>query len=82
MYLTTVLDPISIFPIRFQYTSGSVYVANVTANTTGEVVLEKFQACVGEHKPCKLIYLIYHGKDIQLIDTLERIRIKVNVKHL
>ena len=80
MYLTTVLDPISIFPIRLQYTSGSVYyVANVTANTTGEVLLEKFQACVGEHKPCKPIY---HGKDIQLIDTLERIRIKVNVKHL
>ncbi|RIB13174.1 hypothetical protein C2G38_2041203 [Gigaspora rosea] len=74
MLLTSLLDPIPIFPIRLQYTTGSIYVANVTIHTTGEVLLKNFQNCVGPYGPsCKLSY---HGKDMQLTDTIERLGIK------
>jgi hypothetical protein len=78
MLLTTLLDPIPIFPIRLKYFTGSIYVANVTTYTTGEVLLKNFQNCVGEYAnvACKLVY---HDKDIQLSDTLEGLGIKVNV---
>ncbi|RIB13173.1 ubiquitin-related domain-containing protein [Gigaspora rosea] len=74
MLLTSLLDPIPIFPIRLQYTTGSIYVANVTIHTTGEVLLKNFQNCVGPCGPsCKLSY---HGKDMQLTDTIEGLGIK------
>ncbi|CAG8685647.1 27597_t:CDS:2 [Gigaspora margarita] len=74
MLLTSLLDPIPIFPIRLQYTTGSIYVANMTIHTTGEVLLKNFQNCVGPYGPsCKLSY---HDKDMQLTDTIERLGIK------
>ncbi|CAG8612750.1 22897_t:CDS:2 [Dentiscutata erythropus] len=75
MLLTTLLDPVPIFPIRLKYTTGSIYVANVTVHTTGEVLLKNFHNCIGSYRsnPCKLVY---HGKDIQLTDTLEKLGIK------
>jgi hypothetical protein len=76
MHLTTVLDSTTIFPIRLQHTSGSVYVANVTSNTTGEILLKEFQACISEYKPSKLVY---NGKDIRFTDTLGKLGIKVNI---
>ncbi|CAB4387277.1 unnamed protein product [Rhizophagus irregularis] len=69
MHLTTMLDSNTIFPIRLQHTSSSVYVANVTSNTTGEVLLREFETC----EPCKLVY---NGKDIRLADTLGKLGIK------
>ncbi|CAG8809826.1 31114_t:CDS:2, partial [Gigaspora margarita] len=74
MLLTNLLDPIPVFPIRIQYTTGSIYVANVTIHTTGEVLLKNFQNCVGPYGPsCKLSY---HDKDMQLTDTIEGLGIK------
>lgn len=70
------LDSNTIFPIRLQHTSGSVYVANVTSNTTGEVLLKEFETGVSEYEPCKLVY---NGKDIRPTDTLGKLGIKVNV---
>jgi hypothetical protein len=74
MRLTTANDPIPIFPIRLQYLSGSVYVANVTAHTTGEVLLENFQACVGSSESYKLTY---YDEDIKFTDTLGKLGIEV-----
>ncbi|CAG8812369.1 28196_t:CDS:2, partial [Dentiscutata erythropus] len=64
-----------VFPIRLKYITGSVYVANVTIHTTGEVLLKNFQNCVGQYgySSCKLSY---HDKNIQLTDTIERLGIK------
>ncbi|CAG8841377.1 11837_t:CDS:1, partial [Gigaspora margarita] len=74
MLLTNLLDPIPIFPIRLQYTTGSVYVANVTIHTTGEIILKNLQNYVGPYGPyCKLSY---HCKDVQLTDTIEGLGIK------
>ncbi|CAG8654640.1 15961_t:CDS:1, partial [Dentiscutata heterogama] len=47
MLLSTLLDPVPIFPIRLQNTTGSIYVANVTRHTTGRSLLSNFQECVG-----------------------------------
>ncbi|PKC10936.1 ubiquitin-domain-containing protein [Rhizophagus irregularis] len=78
MLLTTLLDPAPIFPIRIKYyCTGSVYVANVATYTTGEVLLNSFQNCVGPNgvynESCKLVYL---EKDIKPADTLEELGIK------
>ncbi|GBC33422.2 ubiquitin-related domain-containing protein [Rhizophagus irregularis DAOM 181602=DAOM 197198] len=51
----------------------SVYVANVTSNTTGEVLLKEFETGVSEYEPCKLVY---NGKDIRPTDTLGKLGIK------
>jgi len=64
----------SIFPIRLQYLTGSIYVANVTASTTGELLLDNFQKFVGDFISYKLVY---NDKDIRFKDTLEGLRIKV-----
>ncbi|CAG8475944.1 583_t:CDS:2 [Diversispora eburnea] len=73
MLLTTLLDSVPIFPIRVKYLTGSVYVANVTTQTTGEILLKNLQNCVGDYgfASCKLVY---HDKDVQLADTLEGIK--------
>ncbi|CAG8475962.1 584_t:CDS:2 [Diversispora eburnea] len=73
MLLTTLLDPVPIFPIRVKYFTGSIYVANVTIHTTGEALLKNLYNCAGRYgfAPCKLVY---HDKDIQLADTLEGIK--------
>ena len=78
MLLTNLLDPIPIFPIRLKYTTGSVYVANVTTHTTGEILLKNLQHCVGPlgNESCKLVY---NDKDVQLADTLGGLGIKVNI---
>ena len=79
MLLTTLLDPIPIFPIRLKhYYTGSIYVANVTKYTTGEVLLRNFQNCAGKYMnlPCKLVY---DDEDIQLTDTIEELGIKVRI---
>ncbi|EXX55808.1 hypothetical protein RirG_221910 [Rhizophagus irregularis DAOM 197198w] len=81
MLLTTLLDPAPIFPIRIKYyCTGSVYVANVATYTTGEVLLNSFQNCVGPNgvynESCKLVYL---EKDIKPADTLEELGIKVDI---
>ncbi len=73
MYLIPTHPPI--FPIRLQYVSGSVYVANVTAHTTGELLSKNFQACVGDFNHS--FKLMYHGKSIQFTDTIEGLGIKV-----
>ncbi|CAB4402103.1 unnamed protein product [Rhizophagus irregularis] len=73
MRFTTVLDSVPIFPIRLKCPSGSVYVVNVTAQTTGEILLRNFQARMYNHNHHKLIYL---EKDIQFVDTLEMLGIK------
>ncbi|CAG8726837.1 4907_t:CDS:2, partial [Ambispora leptoticha] len=59
----------------FKYSLGSTYVAKVTIHTTGELLLKSFQDCIrlnGSY-PYKLVY---HGKDIQPADTLEKLGIK------
>ncbi|GBC05697.1 hypothetical protein RclHR1_06380008 [Rhizophagus clarus] len=76
MRFTTVLDPVPIFPIRLKGPSGSVYVANVTSQTTGEVLLRNFQACVYNNNNKRYHKLMYNDKDIQFVDTLERLGIK------
>ncbi|CAB5395627.1 unnamed protein product [Rhizophagus irregularis] len=73
MRFTTVLDSVPIFPIRLKCPSDSVYVVNVTAQTTGEILLRNFQARMYNHNHHKLIYL---EKDIQFVDTLEMLGIK------
>ncbi|PKC75171.1 hypothetical protein RhiirA1_387517 [Rhizophagus irregularis] len=50
-----------------------LYVANVTSNTTGEVLLKEFETGVSEYEPCKLVY---NGKDIRPTDTLGKLGIK------
>ncbi|CAB4410668.1 unnamed protein product [Rhizophagus irregularis] len=73
MRFTTVLDSVPIFPIRLKCPSGSVYVVNVTAQTTGEILLRNFQARMYNQNHHKLMYL---EKDIQFVDTLEMLGIK------
>ena len=65
----------SIFPIRLQYFTGSVYVANVTARTTGELLLDNFQKFVGGD--FETYKLVYNDKDVRFTDTLEGLGIKV-----
>ena len=65
----------SIFPIRLQYLTGSVYVANVTARTTGELLLDNFQKFVGGD--FETYKLVYNDKDVRFTDTLEGLGIKV-----
>ena len=78
MLLTNLLDPIPIFPIRLKYTTGSIYVANVTTHTTGEILLKNLQNCAGPYsnKSCKLVY---NNKDVKFVDTLGGLGIKVNI---
>ncbi|CAG8772661.1 1918_t:CDS:2, partial [Dentiscutata erythropus] len=77
MLLTTLLDPVPIFPIRIKFSLlGSVYVANVTIHTTGEVLLKNFRNCVWSNDNNLSCKLLYHDKDIQLTDTIERLGIK------
>jgi uncharacterized protein YbjQ (UPF0145 family) len=66
----------SIFPIRLQHLTGSVYVANVTARTTGELLLDNFQEFIGDNLGT-YYKLVYNDKDIRFKDTLEGLRIKV-----
>ena len=75
MHLTTVPDPPKIFPIRCRY-DFSIYVANVTAHTTGKLLLENLYACIGHDSG--FIKLIYNDKDIRLTDTAGELGIKVN----
>ena len=82
MRLTTVPDPPKIFPIRceynlFSYDHSSIYVANVTAHTTGKLLLENLHACNGYDNG--FIKLVYNDKDIRLTDTVGELEIKVNV---
>ena len=74
MHLITVPP---IFPIRLKYLSSSIYVANVTAHTTGELLLDNFQAYVGDKYSS--YKLMYNDKDIRFTDTLEKLGIKVNI---
>ena len=83
MHLTTVPDP-KIFPIRCEYNllssyygRSSIYVANVTAHTTGKLLLENLHACNGYDNG--FIKLVYNDEDIRLTDTVEELGIKVNV---
>ncbi|CAG8762013.1 11518_t:CDS:2 [Dentiscutata erythropus] len=76
MLLTTLIDPVPIFLIRLKYITGSVYIANVTIHTTGEVLLKNFKSCVGPHNYYSTCKLSYHGKDIQFTDTIEKLGIK------
>ena len=78
MRLTTV-DPLPIFPIRLQSPLDSVYVANVNAQTTGEILLRSFLVRFGYDSKYQSYKLVYHDKDIQFIDTIERLGIRVCV---
>ncbi|CAG8542841.1 1184_t:CDS:2, partial [Paraglomus occultum] len=73
MRLTTAPAP-PVFPIRIQFLTKSVYVANVNTHTTGELLLKNFQACVGESY--SHYKLTYDDKDIRFADTLEKLGIK------
>lgn len=79
MLLTSLFDPVPIFPIRIEFPdTGSIYVANITPHTTGEVLLANFLSCAlpletGAFK------LVYHDKDVQPDDTLEGLGIKVDI---
>ncbi|CAG8786093.1 14299_t:CDS:2 [Cetraspora pellucida] len=86
MLLTTLLDPAPIFPINLEYTchkyfpastasTASTYVANVTIRTTGKLLLKSFQNCIGLNTN-KHYKLVYHDKDIQPDDTLEKLGVK------
>ncbi len=64
-----------IFPIHVKFFTGSIYKANVTAHTTGELLLNSLQACAKGKYP--KYNLTYNDKDIQSTDTLEKLGIKV-----
>ncbi|CAG8661768.1 8266_t:CDS:2, partial [Ambispora gerdemannii] len=64
-----------IFPIRVKFLTGSIYKANVTVHTTGELLLKSLQVCVEKENYCKY-HLTYNDKEIQSADTLEKLGIK------
>ncbi|CAG8604870.1 13813_t:CDS:2 [Acaulospora morrowiae] len=77
MLLTSLLDSVSIFSIRLENKGlGSVLVANVTAHTTGELLLENYQKCIGCGSGIFSYVLVYNDKDIQLSDTFKELGIK------
>ncbi|CAG8502421.1 2994_t:CDS:2 [Acaulospora morrowiae] len=89
MLLTSLLEYGPIFSIRLKNMEGSIYIANVNLHTTGELLLENYERCVGRDDTAesyKHIYyykgpvvsykIIYNDKDIQLSDTFKELGIK------
>ncbi|CAG8792049.1 4319_t:CDS:2, partial [Dentiscutata erythropus] len=71
-----------VYPIRINIIPGSIYIANVTAHTTGELLVETLKNYVGNESSYKLIY---HNKEILNSETLEDIGVRegglIEVKH-